>query len=201
VLLIDAGAMSRGYGSDITRTHVAQTADSRFTALRDGVETLQQELCREVRPGVPFGDLHQSAHRKIAKLLEESGILEADPEEAVAKGWTRPFFPHGLGHHLGIQVHDVGGHLKDPEGNPAPPPPEHPYLRNTRTIEPRQVFTVEPGLYFIEMLLREPRTGGNSSRFDWKLIDALAPFGGIRIEDNLVVTSEGHRNLTREHLA
>ncbi|HEY7700053.1 MAG TPA: Xaa-Pro dipeptidase, partial [Vicinamibacteria bacterium] len=145
VLLIDAGAKARGYASDITRTHVSSRCDRRFTALRDGVEKLQQELCREVRRGTPFGNLHRAAHLKVAKLLKESDLLRADPEEAEAKGWTRPFLPHGLGHHLGLQVHDVGGHQKDPEGNRAPPPPEHPYLRNTRTIEPRQVFTIEPG--------------------------------------------------------
>ncbi len=126
VLLIDAGAKARGYASDITRTHVSAKCDPRFTALRDGVEKLQQELCRDVRPGVPFGDLHRAAHRKVATLLTESGVLRADPEEAEAKGWTRPFLPHGLGHHLGLQVHDVGGHQKDPEGNRMPPPPEHP---------------------------------------------------------------------------
>jgi Xaa-Pro dipeptidase len=200
VLLIDAGAKARGYASDITRTHVSKSCDPRFTALRDGVEKLQRELCREVRPGIPFGDLHRAAHLKVAHLLVESDVLHANPEEAEAKGWTRPFLPHGLGHHLGLQVHDVGGHLKDPEGNKTPPPPEHPYLRNTRTIEPRQVFTMEPGLYFIEMLLRGFRAGEASSRFNWKLIDELAPFGGIRVEDNVVVTEDGHRNLTRGHL-
>ncbi len=200
VLLIDAGAKSRGYASDITRTHVAKKCDPRFGALRDGVEKLQQELCREVRPGVPFGDLHRAAHRKVAKLLTESGVVRADADEADAKGWTRPFLPHGLGHHLGLQVHDVGGHLRDPEGNKRPPPPEYPYLRNTRTIEERHVFTVEPGLYFIEMLLRDFRRGEASSRFNWKLIDELSPFGGIRVEDNVVVTDVGHRNLTRAHL-
>lgn len=200
VLLIDAGAKARAYASDITRTHVSRSCDPRFEALRDGVEKLQQKLCREVRPGIPFGDLHRAAHVEIAKLLKESGLLRAEPEEAVSKGWTRPFLPHGLGHHLGIQVHDVGGHQKDPEGNRTPPPPEYPYLRNTRTIEPRHVFTVEPGLYFIEMLLREFRQGEASSRFDWGLIDELSPFGGIRIEDNVVVTEDGHRNLTRRYL-
>jgi Xaa-Pro dipeptidase len=200
VLLIDAGATTRGYASDITRTHVSSACDRRFIALRDGVEKLQQEICREVHPGRPFGDLHREAHRKLAKLLSQSDILHAEPDEAESRGWTRPFLPHGLGHHLGIQVHDVGGHLRDPEGNRTPPPPEHPYLRNTRTIEARHVFTVEPGLYFIEMLLREFRQGEDSSRFNWKLIDELSPFGGIRIEDNVVVTESGHRNLTREHL-
>ncbi len=199
VLLIDAGAKSRGYASDITRTHVSKDCDPRFTALRDGVDKLQQKLCSQVRPGVPFLDLHLEAHREIAKLLTESGIVRAAPEEAASKGWTRPFLPHGLGHHLGLQVHDVGGHLKDPEGGKAPPPPEHPYLRNTRLIEPRQVFTMEPGLYFIEMLLRPFREGEAASRFNWKLIEELSPLGGIRIEDNVVVTESGHRNLTRAH--
>jgi Xaa-Pro dipeptidase len=200
VLLIDAGAKTRGYASDITRTHVSKTCDSRFTALRDGVGRLQQKLCGEVRPGIPFLELHRAAHLEVAKLLTESGIVRADPEEAASKGWTRPFLPHGLGHHLGLQVHDVGGHQKDPEGGKAPPPPEHPYLRNTRTIEPRQVFTMEPGLYFIEMLLRPFREGEASSRFNWKLVDELSRFGGIRIEDNVVVTQSGHRNLTRAYL-
>jgi Xaa-Pro dipeptidase len=200
VLLIDAGAKSRGYSSDITRTHVAKDCDPRFTALRDGVDRFQQKLCGQVRPGVPFLDLHLEAHRETAKLLTESGIVQADPEEAMSKGWTRPFLPHGLGHHLGLQVHDVGGHQKGPEGGRALPPPEHPYLRNTRTIEPRQVFTMEPGLYFIEMLLRPFREGKASGRFDWNLIDELSPCGGIRIEDNVVVTESGHRNLTRAYL-
>ncbi len=201
-LLIDAGARARGYASDITRSHVSPACDPRFVALRDGMEKIQRDLCRQVRPGTPYGDLHRDAHRQIGSLLKESGILHADPEEAEARGLTRPFLPHGLGHHLGLQVHDVGGHLKDPEGHQAPPPKEHPYLRNTRTIEPRQVFTIEPGLYFIDMLLRPFREGGESKRksFDWKLIDELSPFGGIRIEDNVVVTDDGHRNLTREHL-
>jgi Xaa-Pro dipeptidase len=200
-LLIDAGARARGYASDITRSHVAPGCDRRFVALRDGMETIQQELCRMVRPGVPFGDLHREAHRKIAGLLKECGILKADAEEAEAKGLTRPFLPHGLGHQLGLQVHDVGGHLKDREGHKAPPPKEHPNLRNTRTLEPRHVTTIEPGLYFIEMLLRPFREGQESGRFDWKLIGELAPFGGIRIEDDVVVTEKGHRNLTREYLA
>jgi Xaa-Pro dipeptidase len=201
VLLIDAAARSRGYASDITRTHVSKDCDPRFVALRDAVERAQQELCGAVRPGIPFQDLHRSADRKIAALLRESDILRAAPEETEERGLSRPFFPHGLGHHLGLQVHDVGGHLKDPEGNRAPPPPEHPHLRNTRTVEPRHVLTIEPGLYFIEMLLRPFRSGDASGRFNWKLIDELSPLGGIRIEDDVVVVESGHRNLTRAYLA
>ena len=126
VLLIDAGGASRGYASDITRTHVSRECDSRFVALRDGMEKVQKELCAAVEPGRPFGDLHHQTHVKLAGLLKSCEVLLSDPEESVSRGYTRPFFPHGLGHHLGLQVHDVGGHLADAEGNVAPPPEDHP---------------------------------------------------------------------------
>ena len=199
-LLIDAGAQVRGYAADITRTLTAPACDPRFTALVAGMERLQLELCDAVKPDMPYGDLHHLGHLKIAALLKESGLLNATPEEAVEKGLSRPFFPHGLGHHLGIQVHDVAGRQLRPDGTPAPPPPQHPFLRTTRMIEAGQVFTVEPGLYFIPMLLRPFRENEHRDRFDWALIDALTPCGGIRIEDNLFVTGDGSRNLTRKHL-
>ena len=132
--------------------------------------------------------------------MKEADILRATPEEAVEKGLSRAFFPHGLGHHLGIQVHDVAGKQGAPDGTPAPPPMQHPTLRTTRTIEADQVFTVEPGLYFIPMLLRPFRENEHQASFNWTLIDELTPCGGIRIEDNLLVTASGHRNLTRPHL-
>jgi Xaa-Pro dipeptidase len=113
---------------------------------------------------------------------------------------VKPFFPQGLGHHLGIQVHDVAGKQLNADGTPAPQPPEHPFLRTTRMIEEGHVFTVEPGLYFIEMLLRPFRAGEHKDKFNWTLIDELAPLGGIRIEDNVLVTADGHRNLTRAAL-
>ena len=200
VLLIDAGAQVRGYASDITRTLAAPHCDSRFKALIAGMNKLQLQLCDLVKPGMPYGDLHHQGHLHIAALLKDQGILKADPEEAVELGLSRPFFPHGLGHHLGIQVHDVAGKQKAPDGTPEPPPQQHPTLRTTRTIDANQVFTIEPGLYFIPMLLRPFRTNERKDRFDWKLIDELTPCGGIRIEDNLLVTTTGHRNLTRPHL-
>ena len=200
VMLIDAGAQVRGYASDITRTVVAPHCDSRFAALVSGIEKIELQLCDLVKPGLAYGDLHHQGHLLIAALLRDQGILKADPEEAVEKGLSRPFFPHGLGHHLGIQVHDVAGKQGSPDGTPAPPPPQHPTLRTTRTIDEDQVFTVEPGLYFIPMLLRPFRDNGHKALFNWTLIDELTPCGGIRIEDNLLVTETGHRNLTRPHL-
>lgn len=200
VLLIDAGAQVRGYAADITRTMAAPHCDGRFAALIAGMEAIQRQLCDLVNPKMPYGDLHHQSHLLIAGLLKESGILRAAPEEAVEKGLSRAFFPHGLGHHLGIQVHDVAGRQGSPDGTPAPPPPQHPTLRTTRTIDADQVFTVEPGLYFIPMLLRPFRENEHKAAFNWPLIDELTPCGGIRIEDNLLVTTTGHRNLTRPHL-
>ncbi len=200
-LLLDAGAKHLGYGSDITRTHAAPHCDERFSALIQGMEKLQLALCAEVKPGLHYGDFHQGAHHRVAALMKEHGLLKGSPEEAVAKGWSRGFFPHGLGHHLGIQVHDVAGKQVGPDGEYAAPPPEHPFLRTTRIIEEGQVFTVEPGLYFIPMLLKPLRADAQAAAaFDWNLVDALTPYGGIRIEDNLVVTATGSRNLTREKL-
>lgn len=197
VLLIDAGASCRGYASDITRTWTRAGCHPLFGELVAGMERLQRELCDDVRPGLAYGELHHRAHLKIADLLSSSGVLRLSGPDAFELGLTRPFFPHGLGHFLGLQVHDVAGHQKEPAGGRVEPPAEHPFLRTTRTIEVGQVFTVEPGLYFIEMLLRPHRSGATAEHFDWPLVDALAAHGGIRIEDNVLVTADGHRNLTR----
>jgi len=86
VLLIDAGTAHRGYAADVTRTHV-RGAEPRFRELRDGVERLQQGLCAGVRPGLSFGELHHQAHLAVAELLARTGLVRADPEEAVAREW------------------------------------------------------------------------------------------------------------------
>ncbi len=200
VLLLDCGARVRDYASDITRTTTAPGCDGRFTELLKGLEKLQREACAALKPGVPFGDIHHLAQLKLGTLLRSAGILKSSPEESIELGFIRPFMPHGLGHHLGIMVHDVAGRLSSPDGTSQPPPPEHPTLRTTRTLEPGHVLTVEPGLYFIPMLLRPFREGEHAPRFDWKLIDELIPLGGMRIEDNVLVTETGNRNLTREYL-
>lgn len=197
VLLIDSGALHNGYASDITRTWTTDGCDARFRDLVSAMDTLQQGLCDQVLPGLPYPDLHHLAHVRIGTLLHDLGILKLGGEDAVAKGLTRPFFPHGLGHFLGIQVHDVAGHQASPAGGRNEPPELHPFLRTTRTIDVGQVFTIEPGVYFIPMLLREYRDGADSGLFDWTLIDALTRWGGVRIEDNVLVTPDGHRNLTR----
>jgi Xaa-Pro dipeptidase len=200
VLLIDAGAKHLGYGSDITRTWTRKECDSTFKDLVKGMDKLQRKLCEKVVPGLPYPDLHAAAHVLIGDLLHELGVLRVRGEDAFEVGMTQPFFPHGLGHFLGIQVHDVSGRQKSPEGGVAPPPSHSPFLRTTRTIAEHQVFTIEPGCYFIDMLLREHREGKHAELVDWTLVERMTPFGGVRIEDNVLVTAAGHRNLTRPHI-
>ena len=201
-LLIDAGARVRGYASDITRTFAGGAADGRFCSLIAAMEGAQQALCEGVTAGRPWAELHHEAHLSLSGVLKDENVINLSPEDAVGSGLSRVFFPHGLGHFLGIQVHDVGGHLAGPDGRRAPPPKAHPMLRSTRTLEPGHVLTVEPGVYFIEMLLDGWRNGTESRRdaINWEAVDTLAPYGGVRIEDNVLVTDTGPRNLTREHL-
>jgi Xaa-Pro dipeptidase len=114
---------------------------------------------------------------------------------------TSVFFPHGIGHLLGLQVHDVAGFAKDVTGAQIPKPEGHPYLRLTRTLEPGFVVTVEPGLYFIELLLEKARGGPAGKHIRWDAVERLKPYGGIRIEDDVLCTSGAPENLTRDAFA
>lgn len=194
--LIDAGASYLGYGSDITRSYVrGDGADAGlYAGLLERMEALQQEIIRRIKPGLPYEDLHDDSHRLLAGALCDAGIGVGSPDELVARGVTRALFPHGLGHSLGITVHDVG--MK-----PHLPRAHNPFLRNTSVIEPGQVFTIEPGCYVIDALLGPLEADDRRALLDWKAIAALRPFGGIRIEDDVVVEPRGVRNLTREAFA
>jgi Xaa-Pro dipeptidase len=111
------------------------------------------------------------------------------------------FFPHGIGHLLGLQTHDVAGLQATPAGGTLTRPPGHRYLRLTRTLVPGTVVTIEPGLYFIDLLLDAAKADGRGTAIVWPAVDALRPYGGIRIEDNVVATAAGAVNLTREAFA
>jgi len=200
VLLIDSGATCNGYASDITRTWTRKGCEPLFVDLVRGMDALQRGLCDLARPGIDYPELQREAHRRIGELLRESGVLRVGGSAAFDLGLTKPFFPHGVGHFLGIQVHDVGGKQRSPDGGTKPAPEGDPYLRTTRSIEEGMVFTVEPGVYFIPMLLGPLREGEHADKVDWRLVERLAPCGGVRIEDNVVVTERGHRNLTRPHV-
>jgi len=194
-LLVDAAATCRGYASDVTRTWVRGTGAtaSAFAQLVAGVEAMQQRLCAAVKRGIPYEQLHDESHRQVGAILRDVGVVKASAEEAVSSGVTRALYPHGLGHSLGLQTHDVGCALRAPRA-------DNPFLRNTSDVAQGQVFTIEPGIYFIDALLAELRGKKAASIVDWALVDALAPLGGVRIEDDVVVGEHGVRNLTREQL-
>jgi Xaa-Pro dipeptidase len=195
-MLIDAGAEFSGYASDITRTYSYR--DSEFAALIGKMDEMQQSLCASVRAGVDWRDVHLSAHRLAAEVLHEAGVIRCDADEAVDRGISSVFLPHGIGHLLGLQVHDVGGFAASPDGEEIPRPPGHPYLRLTRVLEPGFVVTMEPGVYFIEQLLAEARADKRAEHIDWQRVDTFRKFGGIRVEDDLAVTDTGAENLTRD---
>ena len=197
--LIDAGAQFAGYACDITRTYSGQ--EDEFAAMIAAMHELQQALCSQVRHGIDYTSIHLDAHRRIAALLREHRIVRMDADNAVSSGVTSVFFPHGIGHLLGLQVHDVAGLARDRTGAERPQPPGHPHLRLTRTLEPGFVVTIEPGLYFIAALLREARNSTLSASIDWQRVEELAPYGGIRIEDNVVCTEGAPENLTRTAFA
>jgi len=195
--LIDAGGSASGYASDITRTYAAY-GHSEFQALIDSVDAAQQSFAARVRPGQSYPDLHIHAHHVLANVLREHGIIHMSAESAVASGVTSAFFPHGLGHPIGLQVHDVAGFQKNELGGTIARPQGHPYLRMTRILEPGMVVTIEPGLYFIDMLLDEWRDKPEANEIDWNKVDFFRPYGGIRIEDDVVCTHDAPENLTRD---
>jgi Xaa-Pro dipeptidase len=195
-LLIDAGAEFGGYASDITRTYSHQDKD--FEKLVQQMDELQQSLCASVRAGVDWRDVHMLAHRLIAELLHSADVIRCDADEALESGVSSVFLPHGIGHSLGLQVHDVGGRLLSPDGGEIPRPEGHPFLRLTRILEEGFVVTMEPGIYFIDQLLNQARGDDRAAKINWPRVEELRAFGGIRIEDNLAITATGCENLTRD---
>jgi Xaa-Pro dipeptidase len=158
-------------------------------------------LVAEVKASLDFCDLHMMCHRKIAQLLVEIEVASGTPEALIESGVTAAFYPHGLGHLLGIQVHDVGGHMGDDTGTIIDPPSGHPFLRLTRLLEEDQVLTIEPGIYVIDLLLENLRGSPGHDMINQKKLSWLRPYGGIRIEDNVRVLKDGCENLTRDAFA
>ena len=198
--LIDAGASHCGYAADITRTWAADRG-SEFQAMVDAVDAAQQAMCAGVRAGADYRQLHVDAHLSLMGILRDFGVLKASPEAALASGVSAAFFPHGLGHPIGLQVHDVAGFAASDRGGTIARPEGHPYLRMTRMLEPGMVVTIEPGVYFIDMLLDEVKRNGHADSIDWARLEAFRPYGGIRIEDEVLCTAEAPDNLTRPAFA
>jgi len=200
--LIDAGYSVNGYAADISRSYCNDktAAGKLFSSLIDALNKAQLDLIATMKSGAEYLQLHIEMHRRIADILFNSGVITVGTEIAVESGLTSVFYPHGLGHLLGLQVHDLGGWQQDDQGSEKSPPAEHPYLRLNRKLEVGMVITVEPGIYFIDALLDQWHGGEFSSYINWEAVDSLKPYGGIRIEDNIVIEADGTKNLTRQYL-
>jgi Xaa-Pro dipeptidase len=194
--LIDAGASYNGYASDITRTYSRRKDE--FQELIDAMDAMQLSLVAACKPNTNYVDIHLLAHQGVAEILLRFGFVrELDAAGVIEKRISSTFLPHGVGHYIGLQVHDVGAFMADRSGKTIAKPEGHPFLRLTRTVEPSHIFTIEPGLYFIDSLLGELQQTENSRYIDWTKVDSFRKFGGIRIEDVVVVTEIGNENLTR----
>lgn len=195
--LIDAGVACYGYAADITRTY-AYDQGSDFAAMIKQMDKVQQELVALGSIGRCPLELHVQSQHKIAHVMIDFNLLNYSAEQAVEQGIINSFYPHGLGHHLGCNVHDKGSQLANPKGDPVPASKTYPSLRASAPMEANQVHTVEPGIYFIPALLDRLRASDSADSVNWREIENWLPFGGIRIEDNVIVHGDNSlENVTR----
>jgi Xaa-Pro dipeptidase len=194
MFLIDAGAEKRGYAADITRTF---PVNGRFTRRQRDIYQVvleTQKACIDAaRPGVVSADLHVLSMRLIADGLKSLGLLKGDTDGLVEGGAVRLFYPHGLTHMLGLDVHDTTGGKRRVMPNPTKVP-----VRFVAKLEPGFVITMEPGVYFIEALLKDPALRRkHKGSVDFAKADSFLDFGGVRIEDDVVIRAGGPpENLT-----
>ncbi len=199
--LIDAGARYNGYCSDITRTYCSQDTPQEFKDLLALIDKAQKEQCAALCPGKSYVDIHRMAYESVSEALINIGVIECSKEQSLELDIPFAFFPHGVGHPIGLQVHDVTGKQISGSGQVAEQPKKFPYLRTLRTIQVNDALTIEPGVYFIPLLLQKLKEDHNKSKcLNWDKIEKLIPFGGIRIEDDVIVRANGIENLTRPFL-
>jgi len=192
-LLLDAGAEWDCYASDITRTFPINgkfTKESR--EIYEIVLKMQLECIAALKEGVLWDDVHLLAHKIAIDGLLELGIFKGDKEEILAARTSVAFFPHGLGHYLGMDTHDTGGNPRYNDTDTM-----FRYLRVRGKLPAGSVITVEPGIYFcnfiIEPYLKDPK---HSTYIDADVLERYWDVGGVRIEDNIVITKDGSKNLT-----
>lgn len=204
LLLTDAGAESNThYASDITRTvPVGGTFSSQQQEIYEIVLAANNDAISRIKPGVLYKDIHLASARIMVEGLKGLGLMKGDTEEAVTEGAHALFFPHGLGHMLGLDVHDMEGLGEDYVGynNSIKRSDQFglAYLRLGRALEENFVVTVEPGLYFIPLLIEKWKKESKWTRFiNFEKLEAYKTFGGIRLEDDIVVTENGNLNLSQ----
>jgi Xaa-Pro aminopeptidase len=196
LVLIDAGAEYRCYASDVTRTlPVGGELSSEQRELHSVVRAAELAAIQRCTVGTEWRDVHLTAAHIIAAGLVAFGVLRGEPSALVDSGAVWLFFPHGVGHLVGLGVRDAGDPI--PERRDEPPP--FPGLRINLPLAPGFVVTVEPGLYFIPALLQDPeRRRRYRDQVIWDRLDRLLGFGGIRIEDNVLITDAGPAVLTED---
>ena len=202
LLVIDAGAESPAhYAADITRT---VPVGGRFTPRQREIYSIvlraQEEAIAMMKPGIYFRDVHLQAAQVIAEGLKELGLMKGSPTAAVEAGAHALFFPHGLGHMIGLDVHDMEGLGEDFVGYDERVKRSDQfglaYLRMAKKLEPNYVLTVEPGIYFIPALIEQWAEEKKHLDFiDYDRVREYMDFGGVRIEDDVQITENGHRVL------
>lgn len=203
MLVVDAGCESEEYllASDITRTSpVGGKFSSRQKDIYNIVLNANMKAIENIKPGILYRDVHMLAATTIAEGLKEVGLMKGDVNEAVAQGAHAMFFPHGLGHMLGMDVHDLEGVGENYVGydNEIQRSKQFgtAFLRLARRLEPGFVLTVEPGIYFIPALIDQWKAEGKFTDFiNYDILETYKDFGGIRIEDDVLVTDKGMRVL------
>ena len=193
-ILIDSGAQLARYVIDVTRTYVAGQPDPFQRDLHQAVLHAQIRACDKCRPGTEWKDLHLATAVDLMAALATMGVVRGNPQSLVEQDVHTLFYPHGLGHMVGLGVRDAGG--LEPGRKPDP----RPSLRSLRmdlVLREGYIVTVEPGLYFIPAILGDPvRRLRHGATVNWELIDRHRGIGGVRIEDNILVTSGEPVNLT-----
>lgn len=209
LVLLDAGAedLDSGYCNDVTRDWPVGGAFSpEGRDLYELVLKAQLDAIAAVKPGVRYRDLHLRASRVMAEGLVQLGLLKGSADALVESGAHALFFPHGLGHQLGLDVHDLeafGDRIHYPQGRTRSAQFGTAYLRMDMDLAPGMVFTIEPGLYFVPQILRSPDFRAQfKTQVNWELAEKFLTmndgrgFGGIRIEDDVVCTANGVEVLT-----
>jgi len=195
LFLVDAGFEHRGYASDYSRTYPTNgTFTSIQSAIYEAVLEAQKQVIDMIEPGIKMETLHIHAARTMMQGLKDSDIVTGSVGDLMENDIFALFFPHGLGHFLGIDTHDVGGY---PKGVEKIDRPGLKFLRMRRSLQPGMVITIEPGLYMVPALLKPALEKPTVAAFLNKpKVEALYNFGGVRIEDNIIVTEDGYENLT-----
>ncbi len=195
VVLVDAGAEVSRYTADVTRTYRLPGGDDGFfRALHAIVLRVEQNAIARCRSGAEWRDLHLAAAHEIADGLVSLGLLVGSAESLVERDTHALFFPHGLGHMVGLGVRDASGYLP---GRARSTRPGLSMLRTDLPLEPGYLMTIEPGVYFIPALLQDASLRErHRDAVRWDRVDALMEFGGVRIEDDVLVTESDPDVLT-----